>query len=140
MSEMKKKADKQMDVILTNEAEVPAADNAEDTDTRHIEQIRDIIFGRQMSDYEKRFKKLENKINSQIKELRTYTDASLKAIKKDLQDHHAKFSERLESEKNERGQDNSALSKALDTLSDSQKARPPTIEHSIGGNVQPIFR
>lgn len=87
------------------DSEMSSADKAIDTDTGHIEQIRDIIFGRQMSDYDKRFKKLEDRVNNQIDNLSTDTDEKLKAIKNDNNDQYETLSKLLQSEKEERGQD-----------------------------------
>jgi len=103
------------------DTDMSSAESVMDTDTGHIEQIRDIIFGRQMSDYNKRFKELEDRINNQIDKLSTYTEEKIKAMKNDFKDQYETLKERLQGEKEKRGQDNNVLSTALDVLSDRQK-------------------
>jgi len=110
---------KAKDAIVNSE--ISAADKTIETDAGHIDQIRDIIFGRQMSDYDKRFKELEDRVNNQIDRLSTDADEKLKAIRNDIHDQYETLSKLLQSEKAERDQDSNAFSTALDVLSDRLK-------------------
>ena len=98
-----------------------AAEDAMARDAGHIDQIRDIIFGRQMSDYEQRFNTLENRLNNQIDKLKGYTDQRIEAITNRFEELHDALSGQLQTEKDERDRADSAVSTALDTLSDQQK-------------------
>ena len=109
----------------------PQIMGAMETEDGHIDKIRDILFGRQMADYEKRFKQLEDRITSQIDALRQESDGQLKTIKDLFQKQNDQLTERLKDEQSERGQEGKALSreiaraekafsKAIDTLSAQQ--------------------
>lgn len=125
MSEAKTKGKKGLagkTSVATDPAQADTAlEDAMQTEAGHIDQIRDIIFGRQMSDYEKRFNALEKKISTQIKDMRDYTDERLKTMTDHFKVLHDTLSEHLQDERNQRDQAINAMSTALDAMSDQQK-------------------
>jgi DNA repair exonuclease SbcCD ATPase subunit len=93
---------------------------AVDAGDGHIDKIRDIIFGRQMEDYEERFNRLEHRITSQIDALRKEIDDKLMAMNTLVEKYNDTLSERLKDETSSRGQESKTLSKAIDELSARQ--------------------
>ncbi len=99
--------------VESSEKDKPQEMAAMDAEAGHIDKIRDIIFGRQMADYEKRFAQLENRITSQIDTLREETDERIKALKDLFQRQNETFTERLKDEQTRRGRDGKAISMEL---------------------------
>jgi hypothetical protein len=91
----------------------------------HIDKIRDILFGRQMADYEERFNQLEDRINSQIETLRREADDGLKRMKDLIQKQNDMLSERLKDEESKRGQEGQTLARELDR---AEKSLSKTID------------
>ena len=57
----------------------PAADGGAD---RNVDQIRDILFGGQMRDYERRFQDLNQRFEAELVRLRRSTSASTSAMRR----------------------------------------------------------
>lgn len=88
---------------------------AMDAGSGHIDQIRDIIFGRQMADYEARFQQLEDRFNARIETQHRETENHLKALNDLFKKQSDTLSERLSEEKSSRGQEGKALSTEIAT-------------------------
>ncbi len=78
-----------------------------------IGKIRNILFGRQMEDYEKRFAQLEERITSQIDALGGKIADQLKKIEASMNAQDDALMERLNSEQSERSQGTEVLSQEL---------------------------
>jgi exonuclease VII large subunit len=103
------------------------------TEEGHINKIRDILFGRQMADYEARFNQLEDRITSQIEALRQETDDGLKDMKGLLQKQNEMLTERLKDEESKRGQEGQTLSREL---AKAEKTLSKTIDALAAQQVQ----
>ncbi len=101
----------------------------------HIDQIRDIIFGRQMADYEMRFQQLEDRITSQIDTLRKETEDKLTALNDLLKKQSDNLAKRLKEEKSDRGQEEKALSKEITR---TEKALSKAIDALSSQQVQDV--
>jgi hypothetical protein len=76
----------------------------EATENQSIDKIRDIIFGHQMRDYEKRFIMLEERMQQQIDSLRNETVKRLEAVEIIIKKEIDALSDRLKTEKSMRTQ------------------------------------
>ncbi len=76
----------------------------EATENQSIDKIRDIIFGHQMKDYEKRFIMLEERMQQQIEASRNETVTRLEAVEIFIKKEIDALSDRLKTEKSMRTQ------------------------------------
>jgi hypothetical protein len=98
---------------------------AEGEESGHLDQIRDIIFGKQMAAYEERFAQLEQRITTQIDTLRRDNEAQLKSMQATLKQSSDAFSKLLKDEQSDRGREGKALSREI---SDAQKTLSAAID------------
>lgn len=89
--------------------ELPTADN--------VDQIREIIFGGVMRDYDARFKNLSGELGDTAKSLRSDFEARLDALAKRLEREAEKATQRLEDEAADRVK---ALKSLTDDMTDGQ--------------------
>lgn len=87
-----------------------AAAEAIATEAGEISKIRNILFGNQMADYDKRFSQLEERIASQIAALDDKTTKRLKAIEALIKKQDDALTGRLDKEQSERSHGAEALS------------------------------
>ena len=73
----------------------PAADGAGD---RNVDQIRDILFGGQMRDYERRFQELNQRLEAELARMREAQDKRLAQIDKRVDDQLEKIGKLLRQE------------------------------------------
>lgn len=66
-----------------NHNQQPPASNAQDEP--QVAQIRQLIFGEQMTGYEERFAKLEKKLNDEIDQMRAAVDKGLSELRESTQ-------------------------------------------------------
>jgi len=71
---------------------------------RNVDQIRDILFGGQMRDYERRFLELSQRLEQESARQRGETDKRLAALEKRLDDGIEKLARQLRQETADRGQ------------------------------------
>lgn len=83
----------------------------EATGTQSIDKIRDIIFGNQMQDYDKRFARLEDGLQKKLTELHDATDKRLDSIEAFIKKEVEALSDRLKNEQSIRDASAKNLSK-----------------------------
>lgn len=81
----------------------------EASESQSIDKIRDIIFGNQMLDYDKRFARLEEGLQKQLKELRSENNSRLDSMEAFIKKEVDALSDRLRNEQSAR----EALTKKL---------------------------
>jgi len=91
-----------------------------------VDKIRDIIFGNQMRDYEKRFAHLEERIFQEIRDLRDDTGNRLNTMETYIQKEIDTLSERLNAEQKLRAE-------SFEKATNEFKAAAKTISESIEG-------
>ena len=124
----------------------------------NVDKIRDILFGSQMRDYEKRFTRLEENVTKAIDTMRDDMTKRLETLSGFVQQEVESLSQRLKSEKSERAEGAKDLSreqkeaaKALEKklsqldeqLSDGQaELRAKMLEHSkaISSEIEKLRR
>lgn len=72
------------------------------TPAGNVEQIRDILFGNQMREYDRQFSRLEERILSEITQLRTDVVKRYEALEEYVRREFEQLNERVDSEKNDR--------------------------------------
>jgi hypothetical protein len=85
----------------------------EATENQSIDKIRDIIFGHQMRDYEKRFIMLEERTQQQMEALRNETVTRLEAVESFIKKEIDALSDRLKTEKSMRAQAGREISREI---------------------------
>lgn len=80
----------------------------------NIEQIRDIIFGTQMRDYERRFAQLEERLLKDSTDLRQEISRRLTALDESMRRELAELGDRLVTEQRARSQDVDQLNSVVD--------------------------
>ena len=78
-----------------SEPKKPAADGAAD---RNVDQIRDILFGGQMRDYERRFQELNQRLEADLARVRDTQDKRLAQIDKRIDDQLEKLAKLVRQE------------------------------------------
>ena len=115
MTKAKKKAS------LSSPKEKSSADSQEgsqfqehlQTETGSVDKIRDLIFGNQMKDYDKRFTRLEEGLQKQLKELRDATDHRLDSIEAFIKKEIEAIDDRLKTEQSMRVESAKELSSEI---------------------------
>lgn len=92
-----------------NQAEGSPAIN----ETNNIDKIRDILFGVQMRDYEKRFSRLEERLLKESADLRDETRKRFDALETFVKSEFEAMTERLKSEQRTRDESVQTLSREL---------------------------
>ncbi len=75
----------------------------------NVERIRDILFGGQMRDYDKRFNRLEEKMSKEITRLRADMDKRMTSLEDFMRREFETLSEKIQTEKKERSEANLTL-------------------------------
>ena len=125
------------------EARLP---NSSDKEGANVDKIRDILFGSQMRDYEKRFARLEENLNKALDTLREDLTQRIETLSGFVQQEVDSLSQRIKTERAERGEGAKELAQELkdaakalekkiagldEQLSDSQsELRAKLLEHS----------
>jgi len=136
------------------DARLPHADK----EGANVDKIRDILFGSQMRDYEKRFARLEENINKSLDTLRDDLTKRLDTLSGFVQQEVESLSQRIKAEKSERGEGAKELARELkdaakllekkisaldEQLSDGQtELRAKILEHSknFAGEIEKLRR
>jgi hypothetical protein len=88
-------------------------------DTGSVDKIRDLIFGEQMQDYEKRFDRLEKNLLAKISDIRTEIMKGLDSLENYTKNELNTLYDRIQTEKNERIESNQKITDELNKLSKS---------------------
>ena len=103
-------------------AELKAVEHSSETGS--VDKIRDIIFGNQMRDYEKRFTHMEERLLQEIRDLRDETKNRLDTIQSYIQKEIDSLSDRLNTEQKMR-------TESLDKVANEFKAEAKVISENI---------
>ncbi|MBL1352138.1 MAG: hypothetical protein COA61_002195 [Zetaproteobacteria bacterium] len=100
-------------------------------DEGNIDQIRDIIFGAQMRDYEKRFIRLEEKMQGESATLRSETSNRLDALELYIKQEVGSLLDQLSLERGEREDDTRHLSDELSKKSKEADKKNGQLQQSL---------
>ncbi|HXZ12560.1 MAG TPA: hypothetical protein VEG64_09225 [Candidatus Sulfotelmatobacter sp.] len=107
------------------EAKSPNPSGKENQEGANVDKIRDILFGSQMRDYEKRFARLEENVSKAVETLREDMAKRFDALSGFVQQETESLSQRLKTEKSER-------SDSLKELTRELKEASKMLEKKIG--------
>ena len=85
----------------------------EASETGSVDKIRDILFGNQMKDYEKRFIRLEERMRKELRELREEMSKRLDSIEAFIKKEDEALRDRLKKEQSMRDDSTKTLSKEI---------------------------
>ena len=86
------------------EAKIPNQSGKEGAEGANVDKIRDILFGSQMRDYEKRFSRLEDNVTKAVENLREDMAKRFDTLSGFVQQEVDSLSQRLKTEKAERAE------------------------------------
>lgn len=102
--------------VATSSAPAEVKNNAEITanaETGNVDKIREILFGGQMRDYDKRFSRLEERLLKESNDLREGNRRSLEALETFVKNEFASLANRLQMEQQSREGSDQNLSREL---------------------------
>lgn len=97
----------------------------------NVDKIRDILFGSQMRDYERRFARLEETLMKEAADLRESTRKRFDALESYIQKEFEAVDSRLRSERDERGSLGDVLAKKILDLNDQSAAAQRELRSAI---------
>ena len=98
---------------------------------RNVDQIRDILFGGQMRDYERRFLELSQRLESESQRLHNDLDQRLGQLEKRVDDHFDKLGKQLRQEIADR-------SAGIDDLETRMQQGQRTLRAELQGGLQAL--
>ena len=106
------------------------------TETGNLDQIRDILFGAQVQQYDEQFLRLESQFNEEMKQMRREMVEQFADLKKMLGQTNADMIERLNVEKQQRADSQSELSNTLQETSKALQSRIDQGEQDIKARME----
>jgi len=107
-------------------------------ETENVDKIRDILFGNQMRDYDRRFKLMEERLFNELKTLRGETTNRLDALENYTRNEVDTLSEGLALEKKEREVDEKEIMKNHHDSAKSFEKKVSQIEERQGKNQRDL--
>jgi hypothetical protein len=102
-------------------SKAPPPTGAEITDTGSVDKIRDILFGNQMRDFDRRFSQMEDRLVKATLDLRDETQKRMEALELFFKKELESLKQRMKSESEERVDGDSRLDDELKTTSSALK-------------------
>ena len=113
-----------------NKSKAPPA-VAEVTDTGSVDKIRDILFGNQMRDFDRRFSQMEDRLVKATQDLRDETQKRVEAIELFFKKELESLKHRMKSESEERSDGDGRLNDELKTASSALKKAIAQVEEKL---------
>lgn len=123
---------------MTKKSDPILATDAEANGGANVDQIREIIFGGQMRDYEKRFVRLEESLLKEVDTIRNQTSSRLEALETFVKAEFDAASESLNNEKSLRETSDKRLNKELDEVSQQLSETAAEIKDQMGKGQREI--
>lgn len=108
-----------------------SASMSETSADRNVEQIRDILFGGQMRDYERRFQEMSQRLEAESQRLHDDLDQRLGQLERRVDDHFDKLGKQLRQEIADR-------SAGLDELETRMQQGQRTLRGELQGGLQAL--
>src|SRR5271155_1475847 len=113
------------------EAKIPNQSGKEGAEGANVDKIRDILFGSQMRDYEKRFSRLEDNVTKAVENLREDMAKRFDTLSGFVQQEVDSLSQRLKSEKAERSEGLKDISRELKDAAKGLEKKIGQLEESF---------
>lgn len=112
--------------------------NSGNVDSGSIDKVRNILFGAQMREYEKKFGQLHGLMDKEAAELREQTQKSIDSLEKYFKAEVDSLSGRLKAEQNERSDSVNALSKELRDAAGSFEKKLADLDDQINKHARDL--
>lgn len=120
------------------------------SDSGNIDQIRDILFGRQMDDYQQRFKSVEKQLAREAHALKDSINKRFESLRALMEKKIGQLDRKIEKEAQKRRQDQQSLSetltaadallqKALDQFADEVNTRSRERHQKVAQQLEALF-
>ncbi len=106
---------------MAKENQKPEKQDVKNAEVENISKIRDILFGNNMHEYEKRFESLEEKLNNSIMENRQETDKKISNLENFIIKEIKQLNEKLVEEEAARIKSDKKIIDELETLEENLK-------------------
>jgi DNA repair exonuclease SbcCD ATPase subunit len=113
------------------EAKIPNASGKESGEGANVDKIRDILFGSQMRDYEKRFARLEDNVTKAVETLREDMAKRFDTLSGFVQQEVDSLSQRFKTEKSERTDGLKEISRELKDAAKGLEKKLGQLEESF---------
>ena len=104
----------------------------------NVDKIREILFGVQMREYEKRFNQLETRLFKHVADLRDETVRRLDALESFTKHEIEAINDSLRAERDARGEKESSLDRELSSLSANTEKRVRQLEDQLAKTAREI--
>jgi hypothetical protein len=104
------------------------------TPSGNIDKIRDILFGNQMRDYDRRFSRLEERLQRENGELKDEIRKRLDALESYIRNEVDALSDRLKTEQSERGDSVKELGRELKEITQSLEKKTAQLDEVLNKN------
>jgi uncharacterized phage infection (PIP) family protein YhgE len=104
----------------------------------NVEQIREILFGGQMRDYERRFAALEERLTRNVEQISQNFENRLEQLDAFAKQELEKFSELLQQERAVREQGNEQGAKELRDMSQRAESQYAELQERLGGEANEL--
>ena len=95
------------------DAKLPSTSGKENAEGANVDKIRDILFGSQMRDYEKRFMRLEDTVTKALDTLREDMTKRFDTLSNYMKEEVDSLSQRVKAEKSERSESAKEISREI---------------------------
>jgi len=104
----------------------------------NVDQIRDILFGSQMKDYERKFSRLEERILKEVSRLKEDSNRRFDSLETFINREVEQLSDKLKSEKNNRDNAVKELAVELNNTAKALEAKLNTLENNTEKEVREL--
>jgi hypothetical protein len=125
-------SDSQPDVTTSFRAAPEAPQGGDQPGSANLDKVRDIIFGAQMRDYERRFARVEERLAKETADLSAEVRARLAALEEYVRRETESLSERIRGESDARAETAAGLSREQRESASALQRRDSHLEDQIG--------
>jgi hypothetical protein len=111
---------------------------AEMTDTGSVDKIRDILFGNQMRDFDRRFSQMEDRLVKATLDLRDETQKHMEALELFFKKELESLKQRMKSESEVRAEGDGRLNDELNTASSALKKAIGQVEEKLSESTSEL--
>jgi hypothetical protein len=104
----------------------------------NVDKIRDILFGNQMRDYDRKFSNLEDRLLKEVSRAREESGKRLEALENFIKKELETISERQKNEESERKSSIKALNNELDKAAKDQDKKLSNLDNQLTANTSEL--
>ncbi len=104
----------------------------------NVDQIRDILFGSQMKDYERKFTRLEERILKEVSRLKDDSNKRFEALEGFIKKEIESLSDKIKTEKTDRNDSIKELASELNIITKGLDKKLTSFENSTDKNIRDL--